>query len=287
MNKSLVTVICLCYNHGDYVLESLKSVIDQTHKNIQLIIVDDASTDSSVSIIDRFLNAHSDIQFIKQNQNIGNCRAFNAALKYAKGDYIIDLAADDILLPERITDGINTFDRSGDDYGINFTDAAYIDRSGKVLKNHYKRDNSGNVIVHIPQDEVFKEILKTHFICSPTTMMKKIVFNELGGYDELLAYEDFDLWVRASRCWKFCYTDGVLVHKRVLAPSHGKQQYKRGNSQMASTYRICEKAYDLCQSKDEYAALRKRILYELKHALWLVKPVLIAGYSSLWIKSIR
>jgi len=285
-NEPLVTIICLCYNHEKYVTQALTSVLNQTYSNIELIIVDDASTDNSVNKIEVFLVNHPTIQFVKQEINTGNCLAFNNALKYAKGTYIIDLAADDILLPERILQGVEAFEQCGSNYGINFTDAQYINKSGAVIKSHYLRDARGQLIESVPQGDVFKEVLQTYFICSPTTMIKKMVFDELGGYDESLAYEDFDLWVRASREWKFCYTDQILVQKRILSNSHGQQQYRRGNTQMASTYAICLKAYQLCQTKEEFAALRRRIQYELKHAIWLFKLSLSFKYSRLWIKSI-
>ena len=287
MSTPLVTVICLCFNHENYVLDSIRSVLNQTYQNIQLIIIDDASTDGSVSVIENFLKTNPDIQFIKQVENTGNCKAFNHTLKFAKGEYIIDLAADDILLPNRIEQGVKTFESHDTDYGINFSDAAYINEKSEVIKHHYTRDSGGRLTTIIPQGNVFIEVLQSYFICSPTTMIKKVVLDELNGYDESLNYEDFDLWVRASRSWKFCYTDKVLVQKRVLSKSHGHQQYKRGNKQMESTYQVCLKAFKLCENKDEHEALRIRMKYELKHAMWLVKPSLTFKYLSLWIKSVR
>jgi len=286
MGKPLVTVICLCYNHQDYVITSLQSVLSQTYANIQLIVIDDASSDHSTDRIEEFLLEHSEIEFIKHDENIGNCRSFNQGLSIAKGEYIIDLAADDVLLSERITQGIETFEQLGSDYGINFTDAEYINSSGNFIKSHYQRGATGQLIDKIPQGDVFKEVLQTYFICSPTTMIRKVVFDQLKGYDESLAYEDFDLWVRASRSSKFCYTDQILVQKRVLSKSHGQQQYQKGNNQMMSTYVVCVKAHHLCQTKEEFAALRRRIQYELKHAIWLMKLSLTFKYFRLWVVSI-
>lgn len=286
-NSPFVSIICLCYNQANYVVESLTSVLQQTYEQIEIIIVDDASTDDSTSVIEKFIARHPCIQFIHNETNIGNCASFNKALVHAKGEYIIDLAADDILLPDRVTQGVKSFKQHGGNYGINFTDAAYINKQGEYIRKHYLRDNSGRLTQKVPQGNVFKEILETYFICSPTTMIKKCVLEELGGYDETLTYEDFDLWVRASRSWKFCYTDMILVHKRVLPESHGQKQYKKGSTQMESTYQVCLKAYNLCESKGEFRALRKRIQYEFKHALWLVKLLLTMKYFALWIKSIR
>jgi len=68
--KPLVTVICLCYNHQDYVIETLQSVLNQSYSNIEIIIVDDKSSDDSVSLISDFLKDHPQIKFIKNEKNV-------------------------------------------------------------------------------------------------------------------------------------------------------------------------------------------------------------------------
>ena len=105
----LVSVICLCYNHADYVTESLDSVLNQEYKNIEIIIIDDCSTDNSVPVIDEWLQKYPSILFIKNKTNLGNTKSFNKALEIAKGAYIIDFATDDILMPNCITQQIEKF----------------------------------------------------------------------------------------------------------------------------------------------------------------------------------
>ena len=98
----LVTVICLSYNHEKFVVEALNSVLQQNYSPVELIVVDDCSTDKSASIIDSWCLQQNNITFIKNEQNSGNTKSFNTALKIASGDYIIDLAADDVLTYEGI-----------------------------------------------------------------------------------------------------------------------------------------------------------------------------------------
>ena len=74
----LVSVICLCYNHSKYVVESLESVLSQSYANIELIIVDDASTDDSQSVIKSFVESLPRVRFIPLTNNNGNCRMFHA-----------------------------------------------------------------------------------------------------------------------------------------------------------------------------------------------------------------
>ncbi|MDH5366728.1 MAG: glycosyltransferase [Cyclobacteriaceae bacterium] len=283
----LVTVICLCFNHDRFVEEALQSVLNQTHSNIQLIVVDDASMDNSVKTIEEVISKNQvNIRFIKNDKTLGNCKAFNQALIHAKGEFIIDLAADDILLPERIKQGLSTFQEHGDDYGVNFTDAEIIDEKGGHLDHHYQRDKLGSLDIEVPQGNLFKILMKRYIICPPTIMVKSIVYEELSGYDEKLAYEDFDFWIRSSRNWKYCFTNAVLVKKRIVENSMSSKQYIKGSKQMWSTYVVCEKAYQLCRNKAEFRALQQRISYELKHAIWLLNFPLSMRYILLWIKSI-
>ena len=110
--KPLVTIICLSYNHEKFVIESLNSVINQNYAPIELLIVDDFSTDNSKVVIENWLVQHPQVLFIVNTTNLGNTKSFNNVLKLAKGDYIIDLAADDVLLPNGIEMQVNAFQKS-------------------------------------------------------------------------------------------------------------------------------------------------------------------------------
>jgi glycosyltransferase involved in cell wall biosynthesis len=260
----LVSVICLCYNHSKYVVESLESVLSQSYANIELIIVDDASTDDSQDVIRNFIDKFPEVKFIPLSRNIGNCRAFNIGWQASSGDYIIDLAADDLLLPERISVGIDCFLTAGSEYGVHFCDARIIDENGNPLREHltgsYFQDN-------VPEGIIFSTLLTKYFINPVTMMYSKALLDYLGGYDESLAYEDFDLWVRSSKKFKYCYSNHILVAKRAIAGSHGNKQYRPGSKILKSTLRVCEKAFVLCENNQENRALLIRIKYEMKMAI--------------------
>lgn len=267
VQNPLVTVVCLSHNHGSYVREALDSVWHQTYASLELIIVDDASVDDSVAQIKHWMQDKPPLVFLPLAQNEGNCRAFNRALALAKGEYIIDLAADDVLLPERVADGVKAMEKAGPDWGVHFSDACYIDARGGFLKNHYRRKANGELLRPVPQGWVYRELLERYFICTPSMMMRKSVLDALGGYDENLAYEDFDFWLRSSRHWKYCYTDRILVKKRVLPRSWSRRQYEAASQQLASTLMICHKAKALNQNQAEDRALGKRLAYELRQAI--------------------
>jgi glycosyltransferase involved in cell wall biosynthesis len=283
VNSPLVSVICLCYNHERFVEDAIQSVQGQTYTNVELIIVDDCSTDASVQIIEKILTSLRNAKFKALQVNSGNCRAFNEGLKMASGEFIIDLAADDVLNPDRIEKGIQAFRLTSEETGVNFTDAELINERG--IRTGYHSDRFPHE--SIPQGNVYTEILFRYFINSPTMMIRRSVLEKLHGYDETLAYEDFDFWVRSSRDFNYCYTPEALVKKRILPDSLGKSQHKKGSKQMMSTFRVCEKAFALNRTKEEHLALKKRIRYELAHALHLREFKIAFGYLKMLLKSPR
>jgi hypothetical protein len=111
----------------------------------------------------------------------------------------------------------------------------------------------------VPTGDVYKEILRRYFICTPTIMMRKSVLMKLGGYDENLSYEDFDFFVRSAHDYKYYYLDEVLTYKRVLEGSMATQFYRVGNAMLKSSWEVCNKAYDLSRSQEEYDLLAHRI----------------------------
>lgn len=281
-----VAVICLCYNHENYVQEAMQSVLDQTYPT-ELIVVDDASTDKSVRKISDFINLHThkEIKSLFLKENVGNCKAFNEALKLTDADYIIDLASDDRLLPKRVEEGVKNMEKHRD-VAINFTNANYLNEQKALLKPHYKIDQSGNSTEVVPEGDLFHHILARYFICSPSMMYRSSFLKEIGGYDEDLAYEDFDIMLRLSRNHPFSFTDEILVEKRVLSNSMSHNQYKKDNKQLASTLKICYKAFDMIQNKREKMALLKRIIYEGKQAFLHKRFILFFAFINLAFKTI-
>ncbi len=279
--KPLVSVICVCYNHERFVIDALESVKAQTYPHVQLIIVDDGSTDRSAGVIAQWVSKNQTAQFINLRINQGYCVAFNIGFVQAKGEFIIDLAADDILLPERISEGVEGFLSKGEKYGIQFSDATYIDVEGRKIRNHSERFPHGS----IPQGDVYAELIHRYFICSPTMMVRKSIHDKAGGYDERLYYEDFDLWIRASREYLFFYIPKALVQKRIVPNSLGQKQYSWNSKQMESTYHVCKKIFVLNRTRQEKNALNKRILYELKWNVRFFNLILVVKYLVLLVRN--
>jgi glycosyltransferase involved in cell wall biosynthesis len=277
MSNPLVSVICLCYNHEKFVKQAILSALNQTYSNVEVIVVNDASTDNSAAVVQELLTANPQLTFLNLERNVGNCKAFNIGFAQSKGDYIIDFAADDILLENRIQEGVNAFQSAGNEYGVQFSDAELIDEEGGKLGLHsYKYPHDS-----IPSGDIYLQLIKRYFICAPTMLIKREVLSHLKGYDETLAYEDFDFWIRSARKFKYIYLPQALVQRRILHNSMKNDQFKKGSNQLRATYKVCEKINRLNSSDEENRALRLRLRYEFKICLKLFEVGLAIKYLRL------
>jgi glycosyltransferase involved in cell wall biosynthesis len=261
--KPWVTVVCTSYNHALYVEAALQSVLEQTYPNVELIVIDNGSTDGTPARIDAFLARHPQrapaIRYIRNPDNQGLCRAFNSGLRLANGQYMIDLAADDVLLPDRIEQQVAFFRLQPPTCAVVFSNAGFIDGSDRLLGYHYPVDADGRARVPVPSGALFEQVLRSYFICTPTMLIRRDVLEAIGGYDESLSYEDFDFWVRTARVYTYAYQDAVLTHKRRLPDSQSARVMQPGDLQLESTLRVCYKAFDQCQTPAEYQALAGRV----------------------------
>lgn len=289
-DKSLVTIICLCYNHEKFVVESLFSAVNQDYPFVEIIIVDDFSTDNSREVIKNWLTDYPEIQFIQNEKNLGSTKSFNKALKLAKGNYIIDLACDDILISNCVSLQLKGFEEKRfKNLGIVYGNAELITENGEFdsyyfpvnqLKKTIDKRKTGNIYLNV--------ISGGNSICSVSSMVKKSVFDDLQGYDENLAYEDLDLWIRASRKYNIDYIDEILIKKRIAATSLGTHFYIKNDSRSRkinhSTYLIIKKAIALNRTKEEQKAILKRMHFEIILAYKTADYELFFKYLILEIK---
>lgn len=284
MNTPIVSIIALSYNHALYINEALESIWNQTYRNFEIIIIDDASIDNSVETIKSFLEKHPThipIQYIFHSINQGNCISFNEGLSKAKGKYVIDFALDDVMLPERIEQQVVFFEKQHGNVGILFTNAILIDEQSKKIGYHYPVNSKQEAIQKPPQGKVFKNILEKYFICPPTMMLQKEMLISLNGYDETLAYEDFDLWVRASQIADFVYLDKITTLYRRTAHSLSSGFYQtQKNPLLASTLVVLKKVYDFCVEEEEFKLLAQNVQYHQRQCFFTENFDLLDEYSN-------
>ncbi len=264
--QPLVSVICLCHNHKPYLTEAIKSVLDQTYPNIEVIVVDDASADGSKSLLENLCKKHN-LLYIDLSENVGNCAAFNKGFYQSSGKYIIDFATDDVMLPQRIAQQVRFFEMQDASVGVIFSNAQIMNEQGDPLKTHYAIDAKGHVKEEVPEGDVYTDVVSRYFISPPTMMIRREVLEDLGGYDELLAYEDFDFWARSARVYKYAFQPQCLTKVRTVSTSLSSKLYAKGDKQLESTYRVCLKVANMNRSEQDKIALIQRLRYEMRHAV--------------------
>ena len=262
----LVSVICLCYNHEQFVAKAINSVLNQSHANFELIVINDASTDKSAEIIVEVLDGKH--IFINHAVNQGMCKSFNEALGIAKGKYVIDLAADDYFLPDKLSKQVKIFESLPAGYGVVYSDALLIDQHHNEISTFVAQKRKLNPKYIPPQGDVFCEVLNDYCIMSPTMMFRKSMLDQLEGYDENLSYEDYDFFIRSSRNWKYYYIDETLIAKRMLPNSDSRAFYKIKNQHLISSLTIVKKAKNLLQTELEKVALVSKIRYFIRLCLY-------------------
>lgn len=282
----IVTIICTCYNHEKYVVESLQSVLQQSYKNIQLIVVDDCSTDNSVTVIENFISNYPEIIFIKNKTNLGLTKSVNNAIIQAKGDFFIDLAADDVLVSNCIELQIATYKNSEyKNLAIVYGNAEIISEKGNHLSYYFEVDKSLKANPKRPSGTIYKNVISTETtICSVAALYKTSIFDLSNKYDETLCYEDLDYWIRISRNYDIEFIDEILIKKRFLLSSLHQSFHKKHAVIGKSVYKILKMAAGLNKSKIENSVLATRVMLEIKRSIKRITPILLAKNSLLWLQ---
>lgn len=265
----LVTIIALCHNHERFLRRALESISSQDYPHLEVWLVDDASTDGSPAMLREYARAQPAWHLLLLPENVGNCRAFNQAFRQSQGEFVIDFATDDELLPRRLRQQVALFRSLPASYGVVYSNCELLDEDGRPRGLHQRPDPArpGQLLPRPAAGWVFADVLARYFISAPTMLMRRATLRALGGYDEALSYEDFDFWVRASRDWQFYYQDAVTTRKHQHPRSKSAQVTTRRDPYLASTVAVCRKALALCRTRAEYQALARRLRYELAHAL--------------------
>jgi glycosyltransferase involved in cell wall biosynthesis len=214
----LVTVFVGCYNQSRFVEECLDSVKGQTYPNLQVIIFDDCSKDNSVAVIDNWLKRHRlDWQFIQHNRNIGICASLNEVLRLARGKYISMVAADDVWQPDKTSRQVEMMSRMPEDIGVLYSDAFQIDENGEMSPQMFIESHRKFVVP--PEGFLFDVLWEGNFIPAMTTLIRRDCFTKVGNYDEDLCFEDWDMWMRISRIFRFAYDNNARAKYRLVSTS--------------------------------------------------------------------
>lgn len=220
MTTADVTVIVTCYNHQAYVEQCLESLAAQTVAPAQILIVDDESTDDSVAVIRNWLaeTGHS-WELVAHERNLGLCATLNEALERTTGSLVCNVSSDDWLFPDRIGSQAAALTRAAPDTAFVVGDLREVDVAGRLLADH-------DVAVRLRGLEGFenrnaftRRMLEANVVPAPAVMMRTSAVRSVGGWDEDLLFEDYDMWLRLAEIGGVAHSPGLATNWRVLPSS--------------------------------------------------------------------
>lgn len=190
--KNLVSVVMPAYNSEKYIEDSIKSVLAQTYKNIELIVIDDASKDGTVKIVEKLKTQDPRINLFKNKSNLGVSETRNKGISKANGEWIAFLDSDDIWMDSKIEKQIKYATNTSAEFV--FTGSSYI--------NEFNKPYSG--IFNVPALVSYKKLLRQNVITCSSVLIKKHFFNNIKMERDDI-HEDYAVWLKILKT-------GILAH---------------------------------------------------------------------------
>ncbi|MBQ0819615.1 glycosyltransferase [Microvirga sp. HBU67558] len=213
MNNPLVSVLIPSYQHEKYIRATLESVLAQTFTDIEVVVVDDGSSDNSASIVASYRDSR--IVLRQLYENVGACQAMNVGLEMCRGQYIAVCNSDDVWVADKLEKQLQIFS-SGTDVAAVFSDVEWIDDEGCWLGDHPG------------YQDVFRQANRSRFqwmrdlleggnrLCHPSVLIKRDVYDKVGLYNNFYRQlPDLDMWVRVLEHFDIFVMPERLVKFRV------------------------------------------------------------------------
>lgn len=227
--KGMVTIAIPCYNHSKYVEYCLDSVLKQNYKNIEILIIDDGSSDNSVEVIKGWKqnNPTVNLRLIKR-KNKGLNHTLNELVKKSKGEYITLLASDDALTLDGITTRVKALEKF-EKKDIVIADAHVIDEENKILFNSAIVDlYNGNKEDYLTDEGLKYSIVNKFSIPGPVMLARKSVYSKIGSYPTNIFAEDIYFYLKVIGRDMLLYIDEyVAYYRRHSNNTGGNKKFSR------------------------------------------------------------
>jgi glycosyltransferase involved in cell wall biosynthesis len=203
--RNTVTVVVPCFNTKKYVDEALLSIRNQTYTELDIIAVNDGSTDETPQLLDRHAECDPRVRVVHQ-PNRGLPGARNAGLRQARGEFVCFLDADDVMVPDKIEKQVQFL---RDNPGIDLVYSDYFVGDGAL-------GLIGLVAARLPEGNVLDAFSHKNWLAVMTPLVRRSLIENVGEFDETLrASEDWDYWIRCATAGTFGYLPGPLAIYRM------------------------------------------------------------------------
>ena len=224
-NNPEISVIMSVYNGERYLREAIESILNQTFKDFEFIIIDDGSTDRTPEILREYAKKDERIKIITNPKNIGLTKSLNKAIKKAKGEYIARMDADDIAMPERLKKQIEFMEKNPE---VGLLGTAYYEMNSKG-------EIVGDKLFPTSNKKLKKILIKYNPFFHASVMVRKEVFNRVGPYDKNIPKaQDYELWFRIAQNYKIANLSSLLMKRRYS----GEKILREENQQLKWATRI-------------------------------------------------
>jgi glycosyltransferase involved in cell wall biosynthesis len=209
--EPLVSICIPVYNAGNTIRKTLSSIINQKYKNLEIIIVDNNSTDNSVQLIRSFHDPRIKVIQHEVHFPIGE-HNWNRCFSYACGEYLAIFHADDVYLPDMVSRQIETFRQYPSICGV-FTQGDIIDENDEKIGEFQLPPEIKSGIPCIYKDIFFAALDYADFLPCPSAMLRRDAYSKLAPfmYDQFRSASDFDMWLRASK-----YSPVVILNEKLM-----------------------------------------------------------------------
>lgn len=214
MTSPKVSVIIPTYNRADLLQRAIVSVLKQTFVDLELIVVDDGSTDNTREVVDKFAQIDNRVRYFWEPNSGRPAVPKNRGIENARGEYIAFLDHDDEWLPVKLEKQLPLF--SGADQNVGLVACNYLaiaDDTQQVLRTH-------RLPVHLDRGTFFMRVLKEDFISTMSVVvLPRCVLEDVGTFDSSLKYaDDWEMWLRIGKYYSFARVNEFLVRYYV----HGR-----------------------------------------------------------------
>ncbi len=247
MGQDFVSIVIPCYRGSRFLAEAIESCLRQTHRELEVIVVDDASPDDCAAIAERYVRSDDRVRLIRRLENGGVSRAFNSGFEAARGEYLTRLAQDDVFGDSAIEVMLRHL-QEHPEAGLVYCDGHVIDECG-VVKQRFS----------LAEPEVVLSFRNGVGLC---LMWRRAVWEKVGGFDpQFDTAEDFEYWLRIAQSFPLTKCPGV-------APF-----YRRNHGANGSTLFFAKQeraTLEVVHHRFPTGSLRKRLLKRkaLAHALF-------------------
>jgi glycosyltransferase involved in cell wall biosynthesis len=269
--QNLVSVIIPCYNQGKFLQECIESVLNQTYRSLEIIIVDDGSTDDTRDVARRF----PVLKYVHQN-NAGPAQARNNGFNVSTGNYLIFLDADDRLLPNGIEENLNFLNRN--------PDSVFVSGQIRMIAENGSFMNTPEITCVLANH--YRTLLESNYIWTTgCVMFRRSIFESFQFDKEFLGPEDWKLYLCIARKHPVCSHANVIVEHRM----HKGKLTGNAALLLRDSLNMLRQEWDFVRGNKEYElALREGI--KATRAYWsrpLILQIIDQFQTHQWTKAVQ